>query len=565
MKLRLATVMLLSAYFLQPIAVHAQWLTNGNGLCIVPNDQTHATIVPDGSGGAIVAWQDLRVRNSDIYAQRVNAFGMVQWTSNGVAVCTATNDQLAQAMVEDGAGGAVIAWEDRRNLNTTGVDIYAQRINSAGVVQWTANGVALCTAAASSDRLTLAPDGTGGAIVTWEDDRNGSNYDIYAQRIDGAGVVQWTTDGVPLCVAALDQQYPKIVSDGTGGAIIVWIDIRNGTAAYVYMQRIDASGAVQWTTDGARLCPNAAQEATPFIASDDAGGAIVMWHDFRNADEDIYAQRINGSAVAQWPTDGVPVCTAPGPQAIGSATSDGAGGAIMAWADGRSSGFYDIYTQRVNASGVNLWTGDGVPVCTAADYQLFPSVVSDGAGGAIIAWQDHRNTTDYDVYAQRVDATGVVQWTTNGVTLCSSANDQTNPVLASDGSFGAIGAWQDFRGGSSYDIYALRVTPDGTIPTGVHNTPRASELTLSPNYPNPFSGETVVDLTLRDEEPVRVEVFDVAGRRVREMDIGRRGAGTSELRFDGMDNHANYLPSGVYFFRVHAGGETVTRKMVIDR
>jgi hypothetical protein len=52
---------------------------------------------------------------------------------------------------------------------------------------------------------------------------------------------------------------------------------------------------------------------------------------------------------------------------------------------------------------------------------------------------------------------------------------------------------------------------------------------------------------------------------VRTLDEGRRHAGASEFSLDGLDDHAHALPSGVYFYRVHAGSETVTKKMVIAR
>src|SRR5262249_34089539 len=67
---------------------------NGNvGLCTAANDQLYPTIVSDGAGGAIVTWYDNRNGASDIYAQRVSAAGAPQWTANGVALCTAANIQ----------------------------------------------------------------------------------------------------------------------------------------------------------------------------------------------------------------------------------------------------------------------------------------------------------------------------------------------------------------------------------------------------------------------------------------------------------------------------------------
>src|SRR5574342_572928 len=77
---------------------HAQWSTDptvNNAICTATNDQMRPTIVSDGAGGAIITWRDSRSGgSSDIYAQRINASGIVQWTADGVAICTATNDQM---------------------------------------------------------------------------------------------------------------------------------------------------------------------------------------------------------------------------------------------------------------------------------------------------------------------------------------------------------------------------------------------------------------------------------------------------------------------------------------
>ena len=178
---------------------------------------------------------------------------MPQWTADGVALCSAAGFQLDPATISDGAGGAIVSWQDNRS--GTNYDIYAQRINSAGAPQWTADGVALCTAAGDQGGRAIASDGAGGAIVAWFDTRSGTNnYDIYAQRIDSAGAPQWTANGVALCTAAGAQIDATIISDGAGGAIVSWQDNRSGTNYDIYAQRINAAGAPQWTADGVALC-----------------------------------------------------------------------------------------------------------------------------------------------------------------------------------------------------------------------------------------------------------------------------------------------------------------------
>jgi hypothetical protein len=462
--LKAAPLVILGALIIAVPSAWANWVQDGMALCTATGEQQSPQITSDGAGGAIITWYDYRSGTYDIYAQRVNASGSVQWTANGVALCTATGNQESPQITSDGAGGAIITWYDYRSGT---YDIYAQRVNASGAVQWTTDGVALCTVTGNQQSPQITSDGAGGAIVTWYDFRSGSRYDIYAQRVNASGSVQWTANGVALCTATGWQYNPMIVSDGAGGAIVTWQDYRSGNND-IYAQRVNASGAIQWTANGVALCTATGNQESPQITSDGAGGAIVTWSDYRGASPDIYAQRVNASGAIQWTANGVALCTATGNQESPQITSDGAGGAIVTWNDGRSLP-YDIYAQRVNASGSVQWTANGVALCTATGGQYNPMIVSDGAGGAIVTWQYDRSGT-YDIYAQRVNASGAIQWTANGVALCTATGNQFDPTIATDGSGGAIVTWRDHRSGSTFDIYAQRVGPDGAMRT-IHVEP----------------------------------------------------------------------------------------------
>src|SRR4029077_19544807 len=142
-------------------------------------------------------------------------------------VCNATQDQFSPKLVADGTDGAILTWSDARH-GVSNFDVYAQRIDGTGTPQWPTNGVALCDVANNQLNPTISSDGAGGAIAVWEDYRIGSvgNIDLYAQHVDATGTAQWTPNGVALCTAAGDQHYPTIATDGAGGAIVVWQDGR---------------------------------------------------------------------------------------------------------------------------------------------------------------------------------------------------------------------------------------------------------------------------------------------------------------------------------------------------
>ena len=153
---------------------------------------------------------------------------------------------------------------------------------------------------------------------------------------------------------------------------------------------------IRWAADGVEVCDEAANQRYPRIAPDGTGGAIITWEDERGGNQDIYAQRVDSGGTPLWDADGMPVSTAAGSQCDQRLVSDGAGGTIITWEDERG-GDWDIYAQRVDSDGERLWenvpgSGDynGIPVCTAVNNQENPRLTTNGEGGAIITWQDFR-------------------------------------------------------------------------------------------------------------------------------------------------------------------------------
>jgi hypothetical protein len=221
-------------------------------------------------------------------------------------------------MVTDGKEGAFLSWDDTRSMST-GPDIYMQRVDSAGSSVWDTSAVSVCSAGADQHGAVLATDRSGGAIAAWTDYRTAPNTGIYAQHIDAEGKVKWATDGVVVNDTTDNQQDPVIASDSAGTVIIAWTDRRGGTNFDVYAQRLGSSGNLLWAPGGVPLCTAPGDQFGLRIRRDSFGGAIVVWSDPRKTDDNnIYAQRIDGSGKVRWQTDGVPVSTAsslPGPMA----------------------------------------------------------------------------------------------------------------------------------------------------------------------------------------------------------------------------------------------------------
>ncbi|MEO8513665.1 MAG: T9SS type A sorting domain-containing protein [Ignavibacteria bacterium] len=538
-----------------PLTTISQW--QGNPVSTAVNNQINPVMTTDGSGGTIITWQDKRNGKYEIYAQRMNSDGNAMWSSNGIAICT-QDSNYTPIIVSDGTGGAIIAWQSYRGSATA--DIFAQRVNSSGSVQWSNNGVPVCVVVFEQDTIAMISDGYGGAILTWQDYRSNNGFaDIYAQRINTSGAMIWTANGVNICNQAAAQRGPKLVSDVNGGAFITWYDNRAGNYD-IYTQRIATGGAVVWTTNGVATCTMATDQLKPDICSDGAGGVIITWYDFRSTtDFNIYAQRQGPSGAIVWAVDGVVMNNNVAYAQIDpKIVSDGMGGAILSWTDYRTGITADIYAQRVNTTGAVQWTATGVIICTSANDQIKSQIVSDGTNGAYITWEDHRNAGNSDIYAQRIASNAAINWAATGYSICTIGNDQLNPMIVSNGNSGAIVVWQDYRSGNNFDVYETGFNTSGFVAIENGGSIIPDEYSLSQNYPNPFNPSTKISYQLPNAGNVKISIYDALGQNVSVLVNKSQNAGNYSIEWN-----AGNLPSGVYIYKIEAGSFTDSKKMIL--
>jgi Secretion system C-terminal sorting domain len=101
-----------------------------------------------------------------------------------------------------------------------------------------------------------------------------------------------------------------------------------------------------------------------------------------------------------------------------------------------------------------------------------------------------------------------------------------------------------------YDI-PTSVEEDNVIP---------AEFVLYQNYPNPFNPSTKITFVIPKSSLVNLKVYDILGKEVATLINEEKHSGTYEVEFS-----AANLPSGVYFYKLQAGGFVETKKMVLLR
>jgi hypothetical protein len=143
--------------------------------------QWEPAITMHSSGNFVITWEDYRDGSADIYAQRYNSSGIPQGSNFKVSDDTETSDQYYPVITIDASGKFLIAWQDYRNGNP---DIYAQRYNSSGNSDGSNYLVSNCHDTASTAQIYPAiASNTSNIYFTWMDDRRG-NWDIYAKVVD---------------------------------------------------------------------------------------------------------------------------------------------------------------------------------------------------------------------------------------------------------------------------------------------------------------------------------------------------------------------------------------------
>lgn len=172
------------------------------------------------------------------------------------------------------------------------------------------------------------------------------------------------------------------------------------------------------------------------------------------------------------------------------------------------------------------------------------------------------------------DDTGFGEWlmsTTGDEADGVEGDDAANELFDAGGGPGIFDTYEiyDFiQGVWSHSFGEFKLMPEALtdigVVTNVANEPIDGSVpdryALEQNYPNPFNPSTTIDYSIRNAGHVTVDVYDMMGRRVRALVDADLAPGTYQATFN-----AESLASGVYIYRLKAGNEVLTRKMLLQK
>lgn len=382
-----------------------------------PSLQSEPSVALRGSR-ALVAYTDSRNSAPDVYASIYDGGTRAADSRvSNLAPDLADSPAAQGSAVIEASGRAFVAYSD-------GEQIWLARYDVAGN-SWLSRTQVSPTGAWNdiARAPSLAGDGNGALIVTWEDFRNTTSDnrapDVYARACNGATLTCSAEVKLNGDSGANVQRRPRVAMNGAN-AVVVWEDHRErGPESPRIFARFSTNAGASWGVEAR-------------VNKDGGGGLATTWRSA--AVNPAVAYAADGSVFAAWE------------QSAGSATAPP-----------------DIYAAVWN--GAAWSTPARVDTAPARVRTLMPTLAGSSAG-MFAAWTDYRNgSRNPDVYSARWNGSA---WVESAVVTNSAA--QTRAALGADGANVRV-AWQDERGGSP-DVYAA--SWNGSAWTGesmVHDNP----------------------------------------------------------------------------------------------
>jgi hypothetical protein len=229
------------------------------------------------------------------------------------------------------------------------------------------------------------------------------------------------------------------------------------------------------------------------------------------------------SVLAQWsgnPGQNLAVCDAANDQSVPKMAATGDGKTWMGWFDERS-GSYAVYVQLLDAGGVEQFPHNGLLVSAnpQASSLVDWDLKADSQGNCVLAFTDTRAGTDLDVYAYRITQNGTFLWGANGVTLSNNADYEPSPKLTqtSDGSF--IVVWPRIPNSGTGSIRMQKLDGNGVVQFVADGIPIQGGTNEKPAFCDVVAGDAgsyivswVRDIsTFSSPRNLRAQKFDASG------------------------------------------------------
>ena len=529
----------------------AQWEYEGHTIGYRYGDSDGLAVANVGNGATVVVWNSAYGNDYDLFAQYVDSAGYARWGDGGMILFDDdSTHQGHPAVLADCEGGVFVVWVDWRHWPDEGRAIYGQRIDSLGNQLWGNRGRRLTTGTRTHKHPDLYDDGYGGFVTVYESEA--PDEDIGAQRVDGNGNLLWDSTGITVVWAMNDQNLPRTCKASDSAFITCWLDMRENdiNGIDIYMQKFDLEGNIYW--GGVNAIPAVRWEFNQGslfdghdIVADGYGGAVIVWVDGRHwaYNDVLYADRFSPAGQSLWQPNGKKLADEHIYDAVECQVLRAGDNFIFNWV-GVGTGFQVSY---LDVDGNFIWN-DPVVLDT---MHTVSRVLTDSNSNFYYLTHYWENGELRDV-GNKVDTLGNRLW--GGLPYVG--HHLYHEVIILDGYGGMIVVWKQL---GVTVIKMSRIYEDGYVGGDTTTAIFSSEENQLPkgikslqNYPNPFNSQTRIRLQLSSLDPVEIALYDLLGRKVRNIYSGI----PQDYKLDfTLDLSSDEYSSGIYFIVAEQGRE----------
>jgi hypothetical protein len=366
----------------------------------------------------LIVWvQDNPNSSRAIYGRRVTANGTL--LGGDLAIATPGSYAWPPTIAWNSeANEFLVIWSDERSGSS--FDIYGQRIGANGALL--GNNFAIAVAANDQLEPSVAWIAVSNQyLIVWMDMRSDSHGDINGQLVHGNGALLRGNFAISSESNRIEVLPRAVWNAAADEFLVAWIDLHGGY--FLYGRRLTVNG----TPLGGGLALNAItnQQWEPALVWSTANQYMIVWEDYRNSPScGIHGQRIGNTGVLAG-SDllvGTAASQAARPDLAWNA---GSNEYLVVWADSRS-GLVRIYGQRIGASGTLY--NDNFLINTAGDYSVSPAVGWNAtANQYLVVWSDTRSG-QFGIYGQRI--AGIAPGPTSTPTRTPTTTPTRTPTRA---------------------------------------------------------------------------------------------------------------------------------------
>ena len=590
---------------------NAEFVSNVSGYQSMPNT------LFDNNNGSFVVFADQSNGSIDLRVQRMNS-DLTSFELNGLIAMNGLDGDIEYPIANYTNDNVVLNWVDARDgkkvfgsiINDNGVitpvengqnltqfDSYTFQLENEPVsllahnylftaafdaqsgaklirmnkfdlsfqMQWPNEGYVVHQSTLDQRKVKLfeTADGIG---VVWSEIRDEVDFDLFYQRFNLEGQMQFDSSGVTLMDGVwVDNYVEGIYSTPDSNFILVWVNDVWGSGSLSF-QKFNLNGeiAAGWPSDGYTLSSIGDPEKLKGQVISDESGILVAWEETYNFNKNIKANIIHWDGTLEW-TNGLLLTSAENDQInIDLAIDESSQTSLVIWEDFQNGNDLNIAGQFIDLSN-NVLLNENVIICSNEEYQQSPVVKNVFDGHFLVLWEDERGFLNsdpvlsggLDIYGQVIHYDNGNVYSDNGIALCQEYHDQKGPQISllkedQDASQSLwFTYWIDMRSSGKADLanlYGQALRLSEPMNTEISNI-QPNSFKVGDAFPNPFNNSIGVQINIRELEPIDVIIVNVMGKVVYNEKIIPLSNGVHSFTWNGKNFYGQDLPSGIYFLQ----------------